>query len=96
VIDDEKITTLVMTFANGNKIVAGSSNPKFFRSKGGAAGLDEFAFHRDGASCSRPRTRRRCSGATRCGSGHAQRPGLLLQPADPAAELGKLKASCTR
>ena len=36
VIDDEEINTLVMTFANGRKIVAGSSNPKFFRSKGGA------------------------------------------------------------
>jgi phage FluMu gp28-like protein len=48
VIDDASISTLVMTFANGTKIVAGSSNPKFFRSKGGAAGLDEFAFHRDG------------------------------------------------
>jgi phage FluMu gp28-like protein len=48
VVQDEKITTRVMSFANGTKIVAGSSNPKFFRSKGGAAGLDEFAFHRDG------------------------------------------------
>lgn len=47
VIDDRQIHTLVMTFANGNKIVAGSSNPKFFRSKGGAAGLDEFDFHAD-------------------------------------------------
>jgi phage FluMu gp28-like protein len=48
VIGDEEINTLVMRFANGNKIVAGSSNPKFFRSKGGAAGLDEFAFHARG------------------------------------------------
>lgn len=48
VIDDQEITTLVLTFANGKKIVAGSSNPKFFRSKGGDADLDEFAFHRDG------------------------------------------------
>ncbi len=47
VIDDDEILTLVMTFANGNKIVAGSSNPKFFRSKGGAVGFDEFDFHRD-------------------------------------------------
>lgn len=48
VIDEEHgISAFVMRFANGRKIVAGSSNPKFFRSKGGAAGLDEFAFHRD-------------------------------------------------
>lgn len=45
VIDDEKITSLVMTFSNGCKIVAGSSNPKFFRSKGGDVGLDEFDYH---------------------------------------------------
>lgn len=48
IIEDEKITTLVMTFGNGKKIVAGSSNPKFFRSKGGAVGLDEYAFHAKG------------------------------------------------
>lgn len=49
VIDEENdISAFVMRFANGRKIVAGSSNPKFFRSKGGAAGLDEYAFHRDG------------------------------------------------
>ncbi len=47
-IEDGQITSLVLTFANGRKIVAGSSNPKFFRSKGGDADLDEFAFHRDG------------------------------------------------
>lgn len=45
VIDDEMITMRVMRFASGKKIVAGSSNPTFFRSKGGAVGLDEFAFH---------------------------------------------------
>jgi phage FluMu gp28-like protein len=48
VIADEQISMQVMTFANGWKIVAGTSNPKFFRSKGGAAGLDEFAFHAQG------------------------------------------------
>lgn len=49
VIDEQAgISAFVMRFANGRKIVAGSSNPKFFRSKGGAVGLDEFAFHRDG------------------------------------------------
>ena len=47
VIDEDEINTLTMTFANGRKIVAGSSNPKFFRSKGGAVGKDEFDFHRD-------------------------------------------------
>lgn len=45
VIEDDEINILTMTFANGNKIVAGSSNPKFFRSKGGAVGLDEYDFH---------------------------------------------------
>jgi len=37
----------VLRFQNGSKIVAGSSNPKFFRSKGGDADADEFAFHRE-------------------------------------------------
>ena len=45
VIEDEKITSFVLTFANGSRIVAGSSNPKFFRGKGGDADGDEFAFH---------------------------------------------------
>lgn len=49
VIDEEHgISAFVMRFANGSKIVAGSSNPKFFRSKGGRVGLDEFAFHAQG------------------------------------------------
>jgi len=48
VIDEQEITSLVMKFQNGSKIVAGSSNPKFFRSKGGEVGLDEYAFARDG------------------------------------------------
>lgn len=46
VIDEkEGINAFVVRFENGSKIVAGSSNPKFFRSKGGAVGLDEFDFH---------------------------------------------------
>ena len=45
VIEDEKMTSFVLTFANGARIVAGSSNPKFFRGKGGDADGDEFAFH---------------------------------------------------
>ena len=32
---------------NKSLILAGSSNPKFFRSKGGDADADEFAFHRE-------------------------------------------------
>lgn len=51
VIDEESrqsMTTLNLTFENGRKIVAGSSNPTFFRSKGGDADGDEFAFHRNG------------------------------------------------
>ena len=40
--------TLMLRFPhNGAAILAGSSNPKFFRSKGGDADADEFAFHRD-------------------------------------------------
>lgn len=48
IVDEKEIRTKVLEFANGCKIVAGSSNPTFLRSKGGAVGLDEFAFHRDG------------------------------------------------
>lgn len=47
VIDERKIFTVRLTFNNGLKVTAGSSNPNFFRSKGGAAKLDELAFHRD-------------------------------------------------
>lgn len=46
VINEREIHTQRLTFENGCKIVAGSSNPLFFRSKGGAAKHDEFAFHR--------------------------------------------------
>lgn len=42
-IERETVTTLV--FKNKTKIVALSSNPKAFRSKGGKVVLDEFAFH---------------------------------------------------
>jgi len=48
VIDDQKITTRQLRFQNGKRIICGSSNPKFFRSKGGHVGLDEFAFHKSG------------------------------------------------
>ena len=43
IINRETVTTL--HFNNGTKIVALSSNPKAFRSKGGKVVLDEFAFH---------------------------------------------------
>src|ERR671915_185426 len=43
--DEEGITAFVLRFENGARVVAGSSNPKFFRSKGGDADADEFAFH---------------------------------------------------
>ena len=46
VIDEaDGMTAFVLRFKNGARIVAGSSNPKFFRSKGGDADADEFAFH---------------------------------------------------
>ena len=48
VIDErEGLRAFVLRFHNGARIVAGSSNPKFFRSKGGDADADEFAFHAD-------------------------------------------------
>jgi phage FluMu gp28-like protein len=47
VVDGQSVTKLEITFASGKRIVAGSSNPKFFRSKGGDADGDEFAFHAD-------------------------------------------------
>lgn len=43
-----KIITKKIVFESGLKITAGSSNPKFFRSKGGSVGLDELAFHAQG------------------------------------------------
>jgi phage FluMu gp28-like protein len=46
VIDEQDgLQAFVLRFENGAKIVAGSSNPKFFRGKGGDADGDEFAFH---------------------------------------------------
>jgi phage FluMu gp28-like protein len=46
VIDErDGISAFVIRFKNGARIVAGSSNPKFFRGKGGDADADEFAFH---------------------------------------------------
>jgi phage FluMu gp28-like protein len=45
---DDDASAFVLRFPhNDARIVAGSSNPKFFRSKGGDADADEFAFHRD-------------------------------------------------
>lgn len=41
----EKETVTTLKFKNNTKIVALSSNPKAFRSKGGKVVLDEFAFH---------------------------------------------------
>src|SRR3954471_4493443 len=43
--ETEGLLAFVLRFENGAKVVAGSSNPKFFRSKGGDADADEFAFH---------------------------------------------------
>ena len=44
-IDDAGMSAFVVRFRNGARVVAGSSNPKFFRGKGGDADADEFAFH---------------------------------------------------
>lgn len=45
-LDEESgLSAFVIRFRGGGKIVAGSSNPKFFRSKGGDVDADEFAFH---------------------------------------------------
>lgn len=88
------VAAFVMRFANGSKIVAGSSNPKFFRSKGGPAGLDEFAFHRDG------RELYKAAHATALFWGFPLRiwsthngPGSYFNSLLTAARQGKLKAS---
>jgi phage FluMu gp28-like protein len=44
-LDDSNLMLRFRT--NDSTILAGSSNPKFFRSKGGDADADEFAFHRE-------------------------------------------------
>ncbi|HRK32549.1 MAG TPA: hypothetical protein PLD59_15910 [Tepidisphaeraceae bacterium] len=92
--EDSGISAFVMRFANGRKIVAGSSNPKFFRSKGGAAGLDEFAFHRDG------RELYKAAHATAMFWGYPLRiwsthngPGSAFNGMIQQARSGKLKAS---
>lgn len=48
VLDREKdVKAFCIEFASGHRILALSSNPKQFRSKGGKLVLDEFAFHGD-------------------------------------------------
>jgi len=48
VLDKEKdVKAYCIEFASGHRILALSSNPKQFRSKGGKLVLDEFAFHGD-------------------------------------------------
>lgn len=46
VADEEEASATVVTFHNGSKITALSSNPSQFRSKGGKVVLDEFAHHK--------------------------------------------------
>ena len=43
----DDITVYNISFKNGSRINAMSSNPKAFRSKGGKVVLDEFAWHKD-------------------------------------------------
>jgi phage FluMu gp28-like protein len=45
--EHDGLRAFVLRFSSGARIVAGSSNPKFFRGKGGDADADEFAFHAD-------------------------------------------------
>jgi len=46
VLDSERdIKALSVTFSTGKRIVALTSNPRAFRSKGGKLVLDEYAFH---------------------------------------------------
>jgi phage FluMu gp28-like protein len=47
VVEVEDSSLMLRFRTNGSVILAGSSNPKFFRSKGGDADADEFAFHHD-------------------------------------------------
>lgn len=98
IIDEtDGISAFVLRFANGTKVVAGSSNPKFFRSKGGPAGLDEFAFHRDG------RELYKAAHATAMFWGHPLRvwsthngPGSYFNKLLTDARDGSLKASVHR
>lgn len=97
VIDDQEISSLVMRFANGAKIVAGTSSPKFFRSKGGEVGLDEYAFHRDG------RELYKAAHATAMFWGHPLRiwsthngPSSYFNQMVTQARAGKLKAAVHR
>ncbi len=91
--NNRAMTTQVLTFANGRKIVAGTSNPTFFRSKGGDADGDEFAFHRDG------RELVKAMHATALFWGHQLRlwsthngPGSYFNSMIQQAKAGKLKA----
>jgi hypothetical protein len=87
VIDEQDgLQAFVLRFENGAKIVAGSSNPKFFRGKGGDADGDEFAFHRPAARAVQgDAADRDVLGPPDAPLEHAQRRGLLLQPADQGA-----------
>lgn len=94
VIDDKDITSIKMEFSNGRKIVAGPSNPKFFRSKGGAVGWDEAAFHAQG------RELYKAAHATAMFWGHPLRiwstpngPSTYFNHLVTSAQQGKLKAS---
>lgn len=93
VVDERKIHTMNITFENGRKIVAGSSNPTFYRSKGGDADADEFAFHRQG------RELYKAAHATALFWGHQLRlwsthngPGSYFNQLIGMARKGKLKA----
>lgn len=97
------MTTMVLTFQptkeipHARKIVAGTSNPNFFRSKGGDADGDEFAFHRDG------RELVKAMHATALFWGHQLRlwsthngPGSYFNSMIQSARAGKLKARVHR
>lgn len=97
VIDDREMHMMVLTFENGTKIVAGSSNPTFFRSKGGDADGDEFAFHRSG------RELLKAMHATALFWGHQLRlwsthngPGSYFNQLITQARSGKLQAAVHR
>jgi len=92
-----KISVMRIVFESGLKITAGSSNPNFFRSKGGSVRLDELAFHRDGRAMFKAAhaSARFWGFPLRAWSSH-HGPGSYFNGLIKQVRAGKLKASLHR
>ena len=92
-----KLSVMKAVFETGVKIVAGSSNPNFFRSKGGSVRLDELAFHRDGRAMFKAAhaSARFWGFPLRAWSSH-HGPGSYFNTLITQARAGKLKAAVHR